>query len=168
MLTGERIKPYLLHEDRWLRVAAVHYFYESWSRDADLVPMVLAGCERFGLVESVPLLSCCRRFPLTESAFQAALALLAETEDANTIMHLGGMIASAPVELLANNEMRVFDNKHLLAEYRPKIQHRLGVSRWSDDRLWHELQDFSLRSADAKFAGEIDHAYADALVEALA
>ena len=83
-------------------------------------------------------------------------------------MHLSGIVSRAPVELLLADETTVLENERLLAGYRPRIQHRRSVASWSGDRLWEELQAFSRRSKAAQCAGEIDHAYAEALVEALA
>ena len=77
MLNGDRIKPYLLHEEQHMRAAAAHYFYEAWSQDTDLVPSVLTGCKRFGFADNVSALSCCWRFPLTKSCVKFNLPSLA-------------------------------------------------------------------------------------------
>jgi hypothetical protein len=48
------------------------------------------------------------------------------------------------------------------------IKQRLEFSQWSPGKLWTELQDYARRSEDKRYANEIDHAYADNLITALA
>lgn len=48
-----------------------------------------------------------------------------------------------------------------------RINRREDLSGWPGAKLWQELQDFAKRSEDKRNVGEIDHAYANDLVEAL-
>ena len=48
-----------------------------------------------------------------------------------------------------------------------RLNRRKDFSGWPAVKLWQELQDFAERSKEKKYVGEIDHAYADDLVEAL-
>ena len=168
MLTAETLKPYLLHEDRFVRIAVAHHFYESWSRDVELTPMILASCEQFGFASNVSVLSCCHRFPLTEAAFERALQFLKDTDNDNTAMHLGIMVSKAPIELLAKHETAIPTSDRLSVDLRSRIQHRTTCSSWSGERLWDELQALSKQSVESQDADDIDHSYADALIEALA
>jgi hypothetical protein len=47
MLTAEQLKPHILHEDRWVRGAVMHYFDDSRSRDAEVAGLVLASHDRY-------------------------------------------------------------------------------------------------------------------------
>ena len=81
---------------RDVREAAGEYFGDSWSRDPDLVPMILEACDRDGFADNLSGLSLCERFPLTGPAFDAVLAALDRAEDERTTRWLNRIIASAP------------------------------------------------------------------------
>src|SRR5436190_21165774 len=81
VLTPDRIKPYLRHEDPSLRLAAIDYFADSWSRDPEVLPMILDACERHGDAENVRGLSIGNRFLLTESSLDRVLGHLARAGD---------------------------------------------------------------------------------------
>ncbi|MHC4092306.1 MAG: SEC-C metal-binding domain-containing protein [Planctomycetota bacterium] len=169
MLTGETLKPYLLHDDRWVRSAVAEYFYEGWFQDDELVPTILNACDRFGYVENTSSLACCRRFPLTPPALERVLQLLSEADRDNTAMHLSSIVARAPIDLLHEHESAVLGNKNLLENYRLSIRHRLDFMPWSLERLWQELRDLSSRYNDAEEEdSDFDSVYDDALIAALA
>ena len=64
MLDPETLKPHLLHDDRWVRSAVARYFDEGWFQDEELVPLILDACDRFGYLDSVSSLACCRHLPV--------------------------------------------------------------------------------------------------------
>ena len=168
MLTADEIKSYLLHEDQPVRNVAVEYLADSWSQDATIVPRILKACDRYGDKENLHGLVYCHRFPLTEQAFEDVLERLANATDAHAIFHLNRAIAHAPVEFLIRHETAALDNPNLFEDTVEQVQRRRDVASWSGTKLWEELQDFARRSEDEQYVGEIDHDYADALVEALA
>lgn len=168
MLPPERIKPYLLHEDRFVRRAAVNYLAESWSRDPDLVPMILEACDRDGEQESSWLTSHCDRFVLTSSAVERVLERLGRTREANVIAHLNRAIAQAPGELLLDWQGAIQEHPQIQAETRQRVERRCEYTRWTGERLWQELQDFAERSKEKQYVGDIDYGYAGDLVDALA
>ncbi len=129
-----------------MRSAVARYFGEGWFRDEELVPLILDACDRFGHLDNVSSLACCRRLPLTPTTFERVLQLLAEATHDNTAMHLSSVVAHAPVDLLCKHESAVLGNEHLLENHRLGIQHRLDLMSWSGGRLWQELQDLSQRS----------------------
>jgi hypothetical protein len=168
MLTADQIKPHLLDEDPLVRDAAVDYFGDSWSQDPDLVPMVLEACQRYGAAENLGGLVACSRFPLTEPALDLVLTNLAAARDQNVAYHLNQVIAHAPIELWIRREAAIRANPHFDPQLIPRLQRRRDLAAWSGDKLWEELQDFARRSEDQHYVGSIDHAYADALLDALA
>jgi hypothetical protein len=100
VLTADRIKPLLLHEDRTIRAAAAQYVGDGWARDPDLVPMTLEAWARYGDEGGLRGLSVCPRFVLTEPALDQVLGRLAGTRHAEAIEHLNRVIAHAPGELM--------------------------------------------------------------------
>jgi hypothetical protein len=168
VLTPDRIKPYLYHDDRYIRDAAVEYFAESWSRDLDLVPMILDAVERFGNRDDIRALNVAYRFPLTESALDRVLEHLAKSEDEATSRSLNAVIAHAPAELLIAREAAIRDNPNLDPEIVPRLDRRRDFFGWSGEKLWQELREFAERSREAATTGDIDLDYAEDLVDALA
>ncbi len=167
MLEPEILKPYLLDQDRWVRTAAARYFDESWSQDEELVPLILDACDRFGYLDTVSLLGCCRRLPLTPTAFDQVLQRLAKAPHDNTVMHLSGILARAPVDLLREHKDAVLGNEHLLEDHRRSIRHRLDLMPWSGERLWQELQKRASQYEASDDWSNSDATYDDAILDAL-
>ncbi len=167
MLAPETLRPYLLDEDPWARSAVARYFDEGWFQDEELVPLILDACERFGYLDNVSSLACCRQLPLTPAAFDRVLRLLAETTRDNTAMHLSGILAHAPVDLLRSHKAAVLGNKHLLEHHHRSIRHRLDLMSWSGERLWQELQERASRYEASDGSSDGDSVYDDALIDAL-
>jgi hypothetical protein len=168
LLTPDRIKPFLLHEDPEVREAAVEYFADSWSQDPDLVAMVLDACDRFGFESNLRGLSVCDRFVLTERALDEVMEHLAGAKHTGAIGHLNRAIAHAPAELLVTHEAAIRNTPHFDRRLVPRLERRRDLADWSGTKLWEELQDYARRSEDQRHVGEIDHAYADDLIDALA
>ncbi len=167
MLPPDRIMPYLLHEDRFLRDAAAEYFGESWSPDPELAGMILQACDRYGPRQNLRSLRFLDHLPLTDQTLDQALEQLARADDKSVAGHLGSAIARAPIELVRVREQAVLGNPRLGEESARLLRFRLDLCTWPAERLWQELQDFARREADALYVGDIDHAYADALIDAL-
>ena len=68
MLSPDRVKPLLRSEDPYVRDAAADYFAGSWSRDPELVPMILEAARQRGPTRHSRGLVALDRFPLTEQA----------------------------------------------------------------------------------------------------
>jgi hypothetical protein len=168
VLTSDAIKPFLVHEDPYVRAAVAESLGESWARDPDLVPMVLEACDRYGAEGNERGLYFCHHFVLTEPALGAVLKHLAATNDDGAIRDLNRTIVHASAELVIAHEAAIRDNPHFHQDLIPRLERRRDLASWSGEELWEELQDFARRSDDKRYVGEIDHAYADDLVDALA
>ena len=167
MLSAEEVKPLLLHEDSPVRDMAVDYFRDSWSQDPTLVPMILEACRRYGVSENDHGLIACGRLVLTDAALDSVLQMLAEARDAEMAWRLHRIISHVPVEVLLRRESALLDVPNLPDEVLKRLNRRKDFSGWPAVKLWQELQDFAERSKDQHYVGEIDHAYADDLIEAL-
>ncbi|MCP4250733.1 MAG: hypothetical protein GY778_27155 [bacterium] len=167
MLTTDEIRPYLLHKDAHLRKTAVTHFRDSWSRDTTLVPAILQACDLYGAEENVTGLAAAYRFPLTEYSFRDVLERLARAADLRTTHTLNRVVVAAPVEFLLRYENEILENAGMIEESIELCDRRRELAGWTGARLWEELQDLARRSAEKQHVGEIDHAYADALVDAL-
>ena len=166
MLTPDRIKSFLIHADPDVRHLATEYFNGSWSDDPDLLPMVLDACEIYGIDEWSNLYNA-THFTITEASLDRLLKLLETTEDEQAIGRLNRIIDNAPCELLQTRLEAITNHPNILPKTRLRISRRLDLLDWSAKRLWNELQDFAHRSEDRYFIREIDHDYADVLIDAL-
>jgi hypothetical protein len=167
MLSAEQVKPLLLHEDRPVRDLAVDYFRSCWSQDTALAPMILRACRQYGVDENVHGLMACSRFVIEDESFDDLLQMLAEAKDYDTAWRLYHILIHTPVDVLLRRESALLDASNLPDELLNRINRRRDLSGWPGPKLWQEIRDFADRSADKKYVGEIDHAYADDLVEAL-
>ena len=167
MLSPDRVKPLLRSEDPYVRDAAADYFAGSWSRDPELVPMILEAARQRGPTRHSRGLVALDRFPLTEQALDGLLEHLAGAEDESTIRNLNRAIANAPVELFVAGESAIVDTPHFDREQLPRLERRRDLAGWSGKRLWEELQDFCRRADEEPDLDSVDEEYSDDLVEAL-
>lgn len=167
MVPPDRIKPFLLHEDKYVRAASMDYFAESWSRDPEVLPLVLDARERFGDGADVRWWIACDQLPLTGPTFDRLLRHLAGTDDEDTKDRLNRVIGHAPGDLLVAKQAEILGHPGLSPKTASQIKLRCDLAGWSGERLWDELQDYARRSADKFDTSGIDHDYVDALVDAL-
>jgi hypothetical protein len=166
MIEAARLKPFLLHGERDARDAAAAYFADSWAQDGDLIPLILDAVGRYGADATSHLLAVAPRFSLTAKSLLRVLACLAEAEDAATISRLNGAVAHAPVALFQARESTVLEARNVQEKTVERLQRRCELAGKPGEELWRMLRDFSDQSRDAHYAGDIDHGYADDLIEA--
>ncbi len=167
MPTPDQIKPFLLHDDPDVRKHAARYFSDSWSEDADLLPLVLDSCERHGVEENHSILYDAHRFTVAEDSLDRLLALLASVKDASAIDHLNRIVIQAPVEIVRDRQEAIERNPNIRPATLLRIQRRRDLFDWSGERLWEELQDVARRADDEEDGGKIDRRHAAEFVDAL-
>jgi hypothetical protein len=168
VIDAERLKPYLVHDDYFLRKAAVEYFHDYWAPDSDIIPLVLHASRRWGAAESISLLSKCYRFRLSETGLTQLLDYLPQVSDRMALDHLNRVLSQAPADLAAAARPTLRATANVFPETVTRLERRIQLAERSPEDLWQELQDFARRSEDKRYVGEIDHDYADDLVSALA
>ena len=168
MLPPERLKPFLLHEDQFVRDAIARHFGESYSRDPDLLGLLLDACERYGDESNLSSLSHCHNFVLTESSFDRLLRHLARTMDKRAAGHLNYVILEAPVEHTNALQQDICSNPNFDTDLEPRIERRCDLATWTSDRLWRELQDHAKRAEEEWDCKGFDTEYSRDLVDALA
>ena len=97
----------------------------------------------------------------------SVLHMLAEARDTEMAWRLHLIISHVPVDVLLRRESALLDAPNLPDEVLKRLNRRKDFSGLPAAKLWQDLQDFAERSKDKHYVGEIDHAYADDLVEAL-
>jgi len=167
MIEAARLKPFLLHEDRDVRDAVGAYFADSWALDEDLIPLILDALDRYGPEETAHMLVAAPGLPLNKESLHRLLASLAAAKDFDTILRLNEILRRAPVPLFEGNESAIREAPNVRPETLDRFDRRRELAEKPGEELWRMLQDFSDESRDAHYAGDIDHGYADDLIEAL-
>jgi hypothetical protein len=145
----------------------VDYFEASWSRDPELVPMILEAARRYGAAESIHGLACCDHLALTRGSLGSVLAALSQAEDERVAFHLNRVIAGAPADLLAGNESQILETPRLSEETAARLHRRRELSGWPAEKLWEETQELA-RRAPGRYVDEMDLGAAEDLIDALA
>jgi len=167
VLTSDHIKPFLLHADPDVRSLATGYFSDFWSEDPDLLPLVLDACERHGFEDNLHNLFHAGHFVITEPSLVRLLDCLAGAVDRQTINFLNRVVAHAPGEILRSRREAIERHDKILPEFHTRLRRRQDYLDWSGERLWDELRRFARRSESKRHVDEIDHGYADDLIDAL-
>ncbi len=167
MLSPDRVKPLLQHEDPYVRDAAAQYFADSWSMDPEVAPMILEAARQRGPTRHSRGIAVLDHLSLTGQALDGIVELLAGAEEDSTIRRLNWAIAHAPVELFVARRSAILDTPHFDRDQLPRFDRRRDLAGWSGERLWKELQDFSRRSDETPDLESVDEEYSDDLVEAL-
>ena len=79
MLTPNELKPHILHEDRWIRCAALERFTGSWSPDPEIAGLALTAHERYFKPGEFPHLAGLDQLPIDAPTAERVLALLEAT-----------------------------------------------------------------------------------------
>ncbi len=166
ILKSRHLKPHLLHEDGLVRRAVAEWFSKGWSRDPDVVPLILEAARRHGRVETRSELAGLHRLVLDERGLDAALLALQEWADEEAAVYLNRLLAQVPAQLLSRHEARILEAEGVWGETAERIHRRRRLLAWPAEKLWNELEDLAERSQD-RYVGEIDHELSDDLVEAL-
>jgi hypothetical protein len=168
MIEAAQLKPFLLHEDSYVRDAVAHYFAHSWSQDEDLIPLMLEALERYGPEETAHMLVAAPGLPLShESLLQLLASLAVATDSPQTVRRLNAILRYLPVPLLPANQDTIQRAPNVLAQTLERLERRRRLADESGPQLWQMLRTFSDENRDIYVADAIDCNYADDLVEAL-
>ncbi len=111
---------------------------------SQVAPMILEAVRQRGHTRHSRGIAALDRLPLTEQALDGILELLAVAEEDSTIRRLNGAIAKVPVELFVARRSAILDTPHFDRDQVPRLERRHDLAGWSGERLWKELQEFSL------------------------
>ncbi len=167
MLTVEALRPLLLHSDGHVRGTVVRCLHEAWSRDAELVPTILAACRRFGFAANDTALHRWDRFPLDPQVFEEVVATRAALGPGSLGQCAGNLLVKAPVELLRERGDRLRREGLLSPQQTKRMSHRIEAAGLSAAELWDALVAFARRAENVREPWKLDWTYVDVMVEAL-
>lgn len=167
MLSPETLKPYLLDEDPHVRRIVTEYFSDGRFEDPAIVPLILDACDKYSIEANTLALAYARHLPVNQQALDRVLETLRRPCPPNASVHLNRLVANAPIGVLTARESEIRGHRNVEPWALGRLDHRRSAADWPASKLWRELQAFAERSESKHYAGEIDHAYVDALIEAL-
>jgi hypothetical protein len=156
-----RLEPFLLHESSMVRDSVGFHFFETWSNEEELAPLVLDACRRYGQVASLNLLSFGCRFPLSSRSLIEALRMLTESRPP----FVEQWISLAPLSLARGRAelLRSVLSRRAIA----RLERRTQFHRETTTELWRRLDGLCHKLDSLAFEpGERDEI--DDLLEALA
>jgi hypothetical protein len=168
MLTPEQVKPLLSHSDRFVRLAAARYFTDSYSPDPDVLPRVVKAYVTHRTFEDGFALAQVDHLAPSQQGVESFLSCLGRRPDTAAIDTINRTLAALPLELARPLLPSLGERVNVRPETVNRLERRVQLAGRSGEDLWRELQDFAGRSEEKQYVGEIDHGYADDLVDALA
>ncbi len=157
-----RFEPFLLHESPLVRDSVGFRFFESWSAEEELAPLVLEACHRYGEEATLNLLSFGCRFPLSARSLLEALRALTGSRPP----FVEQWLSRAPLSLVKGRAelLRSVLSRRAIT----RLERRASFHRETTTELWRRLDGLcrKLDSAPAPAPGARDEV--DDLLEALA
>jgi hypothetical protein len=133
------LQPFLLHEDSMVRDSVGFRFFESWSKDTGLVPLVLEACRTYGEEDTLNLLSFACRFRLDTRGLVESFRALALSHPP----FVEQWVASAPLDLVSS---RAELTRSLLStRARARLSRRGTFHHMKPPELWRRLEAVSGR-----------------------
>lgn len=168
MLSIEQIRPLVLHDDWFVRLAAVTRLARIHSRDETILLDVLSKLDGCPHHRRNSMLSRCATLPVSEAALTEITKRLHSASRPALRLRLAEMVAGAPLVHLDAHRESLRGCGGLGEHATRRIQYRRQLASLAGEVLWEKLQKFVRQSVDARYVNEINHDYADALVDALA
>jgi len=156
-----RLEPFLLHESSMVRDSVGFHFFESWSNEEEIAPLVLEACRRYGEEASLNLLSFGCRFPLSSRSLLEALRALTQSRPP----FVEQWVSMAPLSLVKGRAelLRSVLSPRAIA----RLLRRMYFDRETATELWRRLEGLC-RKLDSRSAEPGERDEIDDLLEALA
>jgi hypothetical protein len=155
-----RLETFLLHGSSMVRDSVGFHFFESWSNEEELAPLVLEACRRYGEEASLNLLSFGCRFPLSSRSLVEALRALAQSRPP----FVEQWVSMAPLPLVKGRMelLRSVLSPRAIA----RLERRTYFHRETTTELWRRL-DGLCRKLDSRAVERGERDEIDDLLEAL-
>jgi hypothetical protein len=136
------------------------HFYESWSDDEELAPLVLEACRRYGEEPCLNLLSFGCRFPLSSRSLLEALRMLSESRPP----FVEQWVSTAPISLVRGRTelLRSVLSRRAVS----RLDRRAFFHRATTTELWRRLEGLC-QKLDSRAFGPGERDEIDDLLEAL-
>ena len=136
-----KIKEAILHPDKMARLAAVSYFSLAFSRDAEVMSLVIQAFEKYGRSNAFTYLQVVHDLLQTEATVEWLIRELVQQDgDNDYLVHLGRLLADADPHFLLPYKAEILQAPGFRKDFGPVFQERLDLLTWDAEKCWHELE----------------------------
>ena len=172
-LPADKVKEGILHADRDVRVAAVHYFANSFSLDADIMPQVIQAIEKFGFENAFQTYSFLEDLVQTDETVRWLIRQLTNLgqptneKEAEPVLAYNAALIHADPAVLRNHEAEIMALDSLDPDSKNDLGERIWFHSRSADELWMDFEEFCQDREDDESIADEDIEFAGRVVEAL-
>jgi SEC-C motif len=172
-LSEDQIERGLLHADKDVRFACLHYFADCFSRNRTVMPVVIEALEHFGRANAFTYTHPIADLAQTKETIRWVVGELnnrtRRTEpERNYANSLCRLLCHADPALLLSHEKAILGAPGFSHELIKPFTNRLGFSTWAADALWRELETICEEGKDKVYTKDVRYHEAKQIVEALA
>lgn len=161
MFPIERLKELIAHPDKYIRAEVTRYIHVGGVRDAEIIPLVVAACEKYGCGECLRLLSCSAGQyvspPMAEKLFALCM-----NGDLLAKLHLSSLIVHSDIEFVKSNIQRFKEIESFPCDV---VDARIHYSDYAAEDIWNELEQYAKSEAAIETYSELNAARKDAVIE---
>lgn len=159
-LPEEKIKEAIVHPDKFARQEALNHFADCYSRDPEIMPLVIKAIETYGRADTFFYTAFLGNLVQSEATVEWAIRELNdETVDENLNDYLGDLsrlLCEADPSLLLPHEEAVLGSPGFKEDRHAQFREQLRLSKWDADRCWQEFEGMSADGSDGTYV-ELDH-----------
>ena len=172
-LSEDQIKQGLLHADKDVRFACLHYFTDSFTRNQTVMPVVIEALERFGRTSAFSYTHPIAELPQTEETTRWVTDELHDqpprTDQEQKYRNaLSRLLCHADPKLLLPSEKRILGSPGFSRDLIKPFTNRLKLLSVAGDALWRELEAICEAGKDKVYTKDMGYDEARQIVEALA
>jgi SEC-C motif len=172
-LPEAKIREAIIHPDKLVRQEALLYFTDSYSQDAEVMPLAIKAIETYGRSKAFQYVYVLAQLAQTEATVEWAIKELHREEDKaddrdSYFPALSRLLCSADPQLLQPRADAILQAPGFLKKLVPEFRERLQLASWDADECWKELEKVCAQGVGKQYSSEMDFDHGSRLVEALA
>jgi hypothetical protein len=161
---ASQIKPFLTHDDAWVRTAVAEYF--EWSEsDPDIGGLLVEAVRTHGVAANALPLRLLETARFSDAHLDELLELAAKASETEAEF-LNPALVSAPAAWVAAHAEALLKLPHLADGLRARVETKSSFADWTPERHWAHLVDLSREHSDS-YVGDFDLGAANDHVRAL-
>lgn len=166
MWSVNELKPYLLHEKKFLRDFAAFYIAQARPTDPELLALVIDGIHQFGAVNQLHVLRHAFWFPVTASVVEPLVEILNRNKDSDVALAINWILAETPADVFAVHDELLRGSRCIEAWAVQRMNNRTQLSslKLTSEELWAELHELAAICNQAEDMPSEIEAGADAIL----
>lgn len=173
-LPESQIKFAILHAEDEVRLTAVRFFSEAFSRDETIMLLVIQAVEQYGRENSYRLLRTAEPLLQTEPTIEWLMEELRREYDEEDLQQdnyrfaIAVLLCRASPDLLASRESEILALPAFPPPLHQPLTERIEMFSWDWERAWQALERFGIKTRLQGKLTKSDGRYIDRLIETLA